>query len=234
MKKIIRIVHFLISELRFLKRIHASVNSVSGFTLVELMISLTIFTTVIISGVTAMITAEASARNAEASRSVMDNLNFAIENLSRNSRLGYDYTCLNNKDIPIDINSESDFPSTKFGQDCSSGTGLVFKVLNTVTGIVDIYGYQLAQTVNPKTNTTYNYIERCKSTDYTANSSFVWVCAPITSSNIDVYNLFFIVKGVTTEGQPGVNLFIDGVSIVKNQNSAFRVQTFLSQRQFKY
>lgn len=205
-----------------------------AFTLVELMISLTLFTAVIISGLAAMVTAQSGARNAEASRTVMDNLNFAIENLSRNSRLGYDYTCLNNKDIPIDINSENDFPLARFGEDCSSGTGLVFKVLNTVTGIVDIYGYQIAQTNNPKTGIDYSYIERCESKDYASGSSFVWICAPITASSIDVYNLVFTVKGVTSDGQPGVNLFIDGISMVENQSSAFRVQTFLSQRQFKY
>ncbi len=205
-----------------------------AFTLVELMISLTLFTAVIISGLAAMVTAQSGARNAEASRTVMDNLNFAIENLSRNSRLGYDYTCLNNKDIPIDINSESDFPSARFGADCSSGTGLVFKVLNTVTGIVDVYGYQIAKTNNPRTGLDYSYIERCESKDYVSGNSFVWICAPITASSIDVYNLVFTVKGVTSEGQPGVNLFIDGVSMVENQSSAFRVQTFLSQRQFKY
>ncbi len=209
-------------------------NIVSGFTLVELMISLTLFTSVIISGVIAMVTAQASAQNAEAGRTVIDNLNFAIENLSRNARLGYDYTCLNNQDIPIDISFESDFPSDKFGENCTSGTGIVFKVLNYVTGEINIYGYQLAQTTNPNTNIDYNYVERCISKDYISNALLSWECAPITSSNIDVYNLIFKVNGVSSEGQPSIHLFIDGVTTVQEQISTFRVQTLLSQRQFKY
>lgn len=64
-----------------------------GFTLVELLVSVAIFSIVMMIAVGALLTMAEANRKAQAIKSVMNNLNFAIESLSRTIRVGTTYHC---------------------------------------------------------------------------------------------------------------------------------------------
>ena len=65
----------------------------SGFTLIELMVSVTIFSVVMVICMGAILTILNSNRKSQAMRSVMDNLNYTLDDMTRAIRFGYNYHC---------------------------------------------------------------------------------------------------------------------------------------------
>jgi len=64
-----------------------------GFTLIEMIVSVSIFTIVVFVGVGALLNISDANRKSNAIRAVMDNLNFSMESMGRNIRTGYSYSC---------------------------------------------------------------------------------------------------------------------------------------------
>jgi len=64
-----------------------------GFTLIEMIVAVAIFTVVVFIGIGALLSISDANRKSNSLRSVMDNLNFAMENMSRSIRTGDDYSC---------------------------------------------------------------------------------------------------------------------------------------------
>ncbi len=80
------------------KRVHKKLSK--GFSLVELMVSLTIFALVMTVSVgTLLVVIDANAK-AQALYSVMTNLSFAVDSITRNMRMGYDHYCDSNLHEP--------------------------------------------------------------------------------------------------------------------------------------
>jgi len=65
----------------------------SGFTLVEVMISVGLFVTVMLIGVGAVLNTNVTHKRTLAVRQVLDSVNFLIEDMARNIRLGSNYHC---------------------------------------------------------------------------------------------------------------------------------------------
>lgn len=65
----------------------------SGFTLVELIVSVGLFTIVVVIAMSAYISLISLDRKARATSDVMTNLSFAVESMSRSIRTGKDYDC---------------------------------------------------------------------------------------------------------------------------------------------
>jgi prepilin-type N-terminal cleavage/methylation domain-containing protein len=68
-------------------------NNKQGFTLIEMMVSVALFAIVMLIGVGALLSLIDANRKAQAINSVMNNLNFAVESISRNLRVGTNYNC---------------------------------------------------------------------------------------------------------------------------------------------
>lgn len=64
-----------------------------GFTLIELMVSMTIFTILVTVGIGAVLNATSQYYTASNMRSIMDNLNFVMEDMSRNIRTASGVHC---------------------------------------------------------------------------------------------------------------------------------------------
>jgi prepilin-type N-terminal cleavage/methylation domain-containing protein len=64
-----------------------------GFTLVEMIVAVAIFATVVLIAVGALLSIVSANRKANELRVVMENLNFAIESIARDIRTGEDYGC---------------------------------------------------------------------------------------------------------------------------------------------
>ncbi len=83
-----------------------------GFTLIEMMIAITLFVVIMILGAGAILRTNVTHKKTQAMRSAMDNLSFAIEDMARNLRLGSSYRCpagiANINSSPIADGSPSD------------------------------------------------------------------------------------------------------------------------------
>ena len=67
-------------------------NKKSGFTIIEMMIAIAIFLIVVMIGMGALLNANAIHRKTQNTRSIMDNLSFIMEDMSRNIRTGSEYS----------------------------------------------------------------------------------------------------------------------------------------------
>jgi prepilin-type N-terminal cleavage/methylation domain-containing protein len=91
-----------------------------GFTLVEIMVAVSIFALVMVVAVGAILSIVAADKRAQALNSVITNLNFAIEGMVRDLRTGYDYDCGSLSedsltDCPSSPNSSVTFISSQSG-----------------------------------------------------------------------------------------------------------------------
>src|SRR3972149_1703934 len=74
-------------------KVGVSLQSKRGFTLIEIMIAITLFTAIMIIGTGAVLQTNSVYKKTQTMRSVMDNLNFIMEDMVRNLRLGSSYHC---------------------------------------------------------------------------------------------------------------------------------------------
>lgn len=68
-------------------------NTRSGFTLIEIMVAVSIFSMVMVVAIGAVLAIVSANKRAQALNSVISNLNFAIEGMVRDLRTGYNYDC---------------------------------------------------------------------------------------------------------------------------------------------
>ena len=185
-------------------------NLVSGFTLIEMLVSVSIFTIVMTISLGAIFAMNDSNKKAQITRTVMDNLNFAMESMSRNLRIGSEYHC----------DADNALPGTIIlVNDCTNGaTSIAFEGYkgdpnNTEDQIV----YRF--------NDTTHQIER--SVD--SGATFLGLTAPELS--IDTMDFFVIGTGAGDSKQPRVIIVVRGsVFYKKGVKSAFNVTTTVSQR----
>lgn len=181
----------------------------SGFTLIELLVSTSIFVMIMLSAMGSLFVLLNAAKNSRALRSSIDNVNFAMESMSRSIRMGTNYICAHGDEIVLEGNLED----TK---DCPSGENSISfipqKVTNSRVGYV--WKTRLSGT---KT------IERCNPDG----------CVEIVSSNVDVEKLNFFVNGaVDEEKQASVYIIMKGTVMVKDEPIPFSIQTMASMRNF--
>lgn len=96
-----------------------------GFTLVEMLVSVAIFTLVMLIATSSIFTIVASNKKAESLKSVMDNLSFALESMTRNIRTGSNYFCVDTSgNCP---GGDSDF---RFTSNQSNGAQIEYSLSN--------------------------------------------------------------------------------------------------------
>jgi len=98
-----------------------------GFTLIEMIVAVSIFTVVMVSGVGALISMIDANRKAQSLRTVMDNLNFALENITRSMRVGSDYHCGEFGDLSAPLDCDGGGSSIAFTN--SNGNRVIFRFI---------------------------------------------------------------------------------------------------------
>jgi type II secretory pathway pseudopilin PulG len=191
-----------------------SPRSQSGFTLIELLVSLSLFIIVVLALVSSLYNINNASRKVQAMRSVIDNLNFGLESMSRTIRTGSNIVC----------------DGMTATHNCPLATGGLSNARQHIS--VDSTVGE-ARTVEYRYGAQDKNIQRCVHTvtDTCASGSDGWVA--ITAPEIEITKLNFYVDGAdrgdTT--QPSVIIMVEGVAHAGTDNTLpFSVQTYLSQR----
>lgn len=197
------------------KYIHTQKNrtcdmrDVAGFSLIELMVSLTIFSVVMVISVGTLLTYIDANAKAQAMYSATTNLSFALDNITREIRTGYHYYCYNgaSNNLP-NINTS--------GRDCASDIAVAFvrERDNAEIGYRFDGNGRLEQKISPGP----------------------WI--PLTADDVVVREFKIVVSGSepydvngTDVEQPTVDLLIEGY--VKNgldTETDFNIQSHIVQR----
>ncbi len=195
-------------------------TSQSGFTLVELMVSLSLFIIVVLALVGSLYNVNNASRKVQAMRTVMDNLNFSMESMARTIRTGENIKC--NGD-----NNQGD-PNCSLRYTTGGDTLSVKSTLGENARIT--YSYEK----DPATGRGTLYKQRDE-LDTNGNTISIGDTVALTSPEIDVQSFRFYVQGVDTsftdQVQPSVIIKMEGVATAGADNVApFAIQTMLSQR----
>lgn len=195
-------------------------NVLSGFTLVELIVSVGLFTAVIFVATGALLSVVALNKKAQAQQSAINNLNFALENIARSIRTGSNYRCNLGVVDRWDGTSWQDVTPN----DCDS---------NTAGGNQIIFESESGDGGDNNDNWSY-YLENstiiAKKKGNSANA--------ITAPEIFIEDIRFFVTGATVAGgtQPMVRIVLKGYAFVGDTNTDnprrvdFNLQTIASQR----
>ncbi|MBP9748282.1 MAG: hypothetical protein KBD17_01505 [Candidatus Pacebacteria bacterium] len=201
-----------------------------GFTIIETMISVALFIVITTVGMGALLNGNLLYQKSQDMRTIIDNLNFTMEDMSRNIRTGYNYRCYTSSDpiIPTDDNPTI----LSVPRSCASGGGwaIAFESAygdNTVTD---------GNPVNYKDQWIYRIdaegkIFKATTGPYTT-SSFV----QLTPDEVDIdpaLSSFVVTGAEPTLGdtaQPSVTMRLVGTITYQNVVSPFAIQTTVSQR----
>ncbi len=189
-----------------------------GFTLIEMMVSLGLFTVVLAVSVGALLSMINSNRKTQSLRSAMDNLNLAMEEMARNIGQGRTYHCGINDVITPNI--------VKDGQNCPSGENHFLAIeahSGSSTIATDQFVYKLKKNADG--------IGRLQKSTNSGNSF-----NDVTAPEIDIKYLTFYVfdKDLPADSfnePPRVIITIGGMAGNKESTrSEFNVQTMVTQR----
>jgi prepilin-type N-terminal cleavage/methylation domain-containing protein len=195
-------------------------NKKDGFTLVEMLVSVAIFLSVMIIAVGSLISIINANRKSQGIKSVVDNVTFAIESISRDTRNGTNYKCLGSN-ADADFNCSSGGPEVSYLP--SGGANLVhyrFKSLGLAFGEGNIQ----------------KCIETGAASGCDSNSSN-W--QSMTAPTVNITNMVFYVLGLGKPGgvgqtdgrQPRVIITAQGVITDKDgTQTSFNLQTTASER----
>lgn len=188
-----------------------------AFTLIEMMVAVSLFAMVMLIGVGALLSLVETNRRAQAINSVVNNMNAALEGMSRSIRVGTTYHCRDSISfVPAAVLS--------IPQDCPEG-GILLAFESSEGSRSDVDD-QVVYRLNG------TQLER--STQAGANGSWVALTAPEVTIDPDIFEFYVI--GSTPKSsngddvQPRVLIKIKGSAPVPGGNTQFNVQAGITQR----
>ncbi len=190
-----------------------------GYTLIETMIAVALFLIIVTIGMGALLNASLLHNKSKDLRSIMDNLSFVMDDMSRNLRTGYDYSCINSG-IPGPYGPLLPNPSvpTADNQNC---WGIEFEP----SGGGAPWAYEIVTQTVP---TQAWFIEK------TTDGGNTWVQLTPSEVQIDTVHSNFAIIGALpppdTE-QPYVTVHLSGTITYQKIMTTFSLQTTVSQRQ---
>lgn len=200
-----------------------NIKTESGYTIIETMIAISLFIIIVMAGMGALLNANLLHQKSQNMRSIMDNLSFIMEDMSRNMRTGYNFQCFNYEDTQRTLS-----PATLgTPRSCANGWAVAFEFstgnpAQTPEGYADQWAYYISDTG-----------EIFKSTEGAAPNTFY----QLTPDEVEVSSLSsFSVLGaepldlVGNEQQPLVTIKLLGTITFKGVVTPFSLQTSVSQR----
>jgi hypothetical protein len=184
-----------------------------GYTIIELMISISVFMVVVIYGMTALLNANLVHKKSQDLRQAMDNLSFIMEDMSKNLRTGSTYHC--------------DYTVGTFTNplSCASGGSIAFEsAYGSSTNNADQWIYRI---VTSDGGLTYN-ISR------STNSGTSWIQLNPPEVVISSASGFSVLgaeaPSASNQQQPFVTIRLAGTITYKGVITPFSLETSVSQR----
>jgi hypothetical protein len=187
------------------------------------MVATSIFMMIMLMAMGALVVSSDSARKGQALRATMDNVNFAMDTMTRSIRMGTNYVCVTGTGgsvgtLPVDC---------PLGSLEGGGSAIAFKPAPPNQASQIIYRWINRTPINIDDPLTHT-VQRC---DGTGESS----CVDIVSPEVDITDLKFFVNGSNTEDmgdfvQPSVYIIMRGTVLVRGEPTTFALQTMASQR----
>lgn len=204
---------------------------VRGFTLVEVLVSVTLFTVVAVTGITAVITAKGAYEKSKSIRATTDSLSFILEDISRTARLGDLFHCINLPGVPsVNLEVIEEPLDSEPGQSCD---GVSYEPFWDATPgdpedqIIYVFG-QLADGTGALF--ARNVFDTASGGTIDIDEQHFQRITP-TNLNIDLDRSGFDVVGAEGfEQQPRIIMRIHGTITNKNQETHVSMQTTISQR----
>jgi len=208
-----------------------------GFTLIEMIVSLGVFSVVVTTAVGAILVLISTNQQLQAEQSVMTNLAFALDTMTREIRTGYNYYCDSESNysssgpnnIFDDSNNHDDLVDTSVG-DCASGRS---PSNHQLQGISFYEGGDSITSISGGRRILYFY-------DATAKTIMRRVgnddAQAIVSSGLVVQNAEFFVTGSTPLSagsnieQPTVTIYIEAQDVDDPTAKSYYLQTTVTQR----
>lgn len=178
-------------------------NRQKGFTLIEMLISITLFSVVVTIAFGALMTIMDASSKAKTIKIVVNNLNLAMESMSREIRVGQNYTCGRQVfEVP--------------GRSCETSPREGISFLSK-DGSSNIYFYFDSSDKSIK-------VKKLKNGQVSTYN--------LTGEDVEIDKLNFYVSGTETgdSAQPRVLMLVKGKITRPNIESKFDIQTTISQR----
>ena len=188
-----------------------------GFTLVEMLVSIALFSVVMVVALGALLALSSATRRAESLNTAVNNLGAAIDSMTRAIRTGTNYHCgtSGNPNTPQDCTAS---PGSYISFIAADGTQVAYCLDGTVIK---------RQTIPPGSGTTLS--AACSS------SNFI----PITAPEVTIASLAFYVVGSCPASagscsdtfQPKVTVLVSGtIPVSAKLTTEFHLQTSVAQR----
>lgn len=197
-----------------------STHNQKGFTLIELLVSISLFIIIVMALVGSLYTVNDASRKVQAMRTVMDNLNFAMESMSRTVRTSEN----------ISVTCSGGVSNCWI----DSGTAGYIMSMNSTLGQPEYVEYRWQRGADQKGaiwKRTAPLITT--SVPYQPDIARQGDWQAITSPEIDIEKAEFYITGVNPGDmlRPAVVVKMEGVATVKGGTTIpFAIQTYLSQR----
>jgi len=179
-----------------------------GYTIIETMIAVSLFTIIVMMAMNALLNANVVSNKSQKTRSILDNMSFVMEDMSRSLRTGTTYDCISSGSIPGS-------PTATSGYQCG---GIAFKPASGGS----MWVYYIGQ------NATGNYSIFKKIDAATA------VQTTPDEVHIDPTSSFSVLGaeplGVGDKQQPFVVIRLVGKILYQTVSTSFSLQTSVSQR----
>ncbi|PIR85205.1 hypothetical protein COU15_02250 [Candidatus Kaiserbacteria bacterium CG10_big_fil_rev_8_21_14_0_10_45_20] len=175
-----------------------------GFSLIEMMVSVTIFAIVMLIGVGALLSLIETNRRAQAINSTVNNLNAALEGMSRSIRTGISYYCSTNANININGISGQ--------QDCVGEDGGRLIAFRPSSGSNNITAYRLSS----------GQLQR--------NVGSGWIDLTAPEITIDTFRVWVRGSAPGDGEQPRALMVIKGSAPVPGGRTEFQIQSSVTQR----
>lgn len=200
-------------------RIHATQHK-KGFTLVEMIVSIGLFTIVLFIASSAFLAVLNADRKSRATRTALDNLNLSLEDMSRRIKTGTTYHCGGE---PTGVSDCADPGNIALAITDQNDERVIYK-LGEGNGAV----------------TTGNSASGCGNASFSATQGCLvrdkaGTALAVTGKDIDINFVRFVVNGTApfpNPVQPYVTVLIEGVTTAGKITSGFRLQTTITQRMY--
>lgn len=185
----------------------------AGFTLIEMLVSTAIFTVVMTIALGALLSMSESDRKAQTLKSVINNLNFSLDSISRNVRTGSSYHCGSNS-----------------GGDCTTPPGGTYVAFTLADGTPLAYRLEKPST-DPSAGSVCNQAVNIGCLARSTDGGITW--AAVTAPEVVITNLSFYLLGSATgdQIQPKLTILMSGtVTVTGARQTVFNLETTVTQR----